>query len=118
MRHQKKNITLGGRPRDARRLFLGNLATSLIIHEKIQTTQTRAKAVQPLVDELINMAKHKVKYLAIRKLNSVLHSELSCRKVMEDLIKRYADRKSGFTRITLVKFRAGDAAPVVQIELV
>ena len=118
MRHQKKQSKLGGRPRDARRLLLGNLATSLIIHEKIQTTQARAKAVQPLVDELIHIAKTKDKRMAIRSLNSVLHSELSSRKVMEELVKRYSERTSGFTRITAIKFRAGDAAPIVQIDLV
>lgn len=118
MRHQKRQSKLGGRPRDARRLLLGNLATSIMLHEKIQTTQAKAKAVQPLVDDLINTAKRKEKRLAIRALNSVLHSELASRKVMEELIKRYAERKSGYTRITAIKFRAGDAAPLVQIELI
>lgn len=117
MRHQKKQSKLG-RPRDARRLLLGNLATSLIVHEKIQTTKARAKALQPLVDELIHIAKSKSKILAIRSLNAVLHSELSSKKVMEELIKRYTERTSGFTRITPIKFRAGDAAEIVQIELV
>ncbi len=117
MRHQKKQAKLG-RPRDARRLLLGNLATSLIVHEKIQTTQARAKAVQPLIDNLIHTAKINEKRTAIRALKSVLQSELSSRKVMEDLITRYADRTSGFTRITAIKFRAGDNAPLVQIELV
>ncbi len=118
MRHQKKQSKLGGRKRDERRLLLGNLATSILIHEKIQTTQAKAKAVQPLVDDLINTAKRKEKRLAIRALDSVLHSDLASRKVMEELIKRYAERKSGYTRITPIKFRAGDAAPIVQIELV
>lgn len=118
MRHQKRQSKLGGRPRDARRLLLGNLATSIMIHEKIQTTQAKAKAVQPLVEDLINTAKRKEKRLAIGALNRVLHSELASRKVMEELIKRYAERKSGYTRITPIKFRAGDAAPLVQIELI
>jgi len=117
MRHQKRKRTLGLK-RDTRRNMLGNLATSIMIHEKIQTTQAKAKAVQPLVDELINAAKKKDKRLAIRSLNSVLHSEMASRKVMEELIKRYAERTSGYTRITPIKFRAGDAAPIVQIELV
>jgi len=117
MRHQKKIAKLG-RPRDARRLLIGNLATSLIIHGKIQTTQARAKAVQPFIDRLIDTAKKKNKITAIRLLNSVLQSELSTRKVIEELTKRYAERKSGFTRITPIKFRSGDAAPIVQIELV
>ena len=117
MRHQKKQAKVG-RPRDARRLLLGNLATSLIIHEKIQTTQAKAKAVQPLVDKLINNAKKQEKRLAIRELQTILQNEMSSRKVMEDLIKRYAERTSGFTRITPIKFRAGDNAPIVQIELI
>ncbi len=117
MRHQNTKSKLS-RPRDARRLLLGNLATSLIIHEKIQTTKAKAKAVQPLVDRLISVAKTKEKTLAIRELNRVLHSELSAKKVMEELTKRYAERPSGFTRVIPIKFRAGDAALLVQIELV
>lgn len=117
MRHQKKQIKLG-RPRDARRLLLKNLATSLILYEKIQTTQAKAKAVQPLVDEIIHTAKTKNKVLAIRALNAVLDSEISAKKVMEELTQRYAERTSGFTRITPIKFRAGDNAPLVQIELI
>lgn len=116
MRHQKRQSKLA-RPRDARRLLLGNLATSLITHEKIQTTKTKAEAVQPLIDRLIHAALTKEKRLAIRALNQVLQSELSSRKVMDELTKRYTDRKSGFTRIIPIKFRAGDAAPLVQIEL-
>lgn len=92
--------------------------TSLITHEKIQTTQAKAKAIQPLFDQLINTAKRKEKRLAIGALNQVLHSKLSSKKVMEDLIKRYSERSSGFTRITPIKFRAGDAALIVQIELI
>ena len=118
MRHQKRIAKLGGRPRDARRLLLGNLATSIVIHEKIQTTQAKAKAVQPLVDELINTAKKQQKRTAIRSISAVLQSELASRKVMEELTKRYAEKASGYTRITFIKFRAGDAAPLVQIELV
>ena len=116
MRHQKKNVKIRGR--DELSLLLGNLATSLIIHEKIQTTAAKAKAVQPILDGLIAQAKRNEKRIAIRALNKVLHSELSSRKVMEELVKRYAARTSGFTRITPIKFRAGDAAPIVQIELV
>ena len=116
MRHQKKNLQI--RPRDEQRLLLGNLATSLITHEKIQTTAAKAKAVAPLIDRLIITAKKKEKRLAINALNQVLHTELSSKKVMDELVKRYAERNSGFTRITPIKFRAGDAAPIVQIELI
>ena len=118
MRHQKKQAKIG-RPRDARRLLIGNLLTSLIIHEKIQTTEAKAKALQPFVDKLISTTKKsKEKRTAIRNLQAVLQNEMSCRKVLEELITRYADRNSGFTRITPIKFRAGDNAPLVQIELI
>lgn len=117
MRHQKKQVKLG-RDRDTRRLLLGNLATSLILHEKMQTTAAKAKAVQPLIDEIISKAKTKDKRISIRYLNSILQSDLSARKVLEKLAPRYSERKSGFTRIIPIKFRAGDNAPLVQIELI
>ncbi len=117
MRHQKSKIRLH-RPRAASKLLLRNLATSLVIYEKIQTTSSKAKAVQSLMEKLINAAKNKGESLAIRMLQEYMDSELGSKKIMEDLIKRYAERKSGFTRITPIKFRAGDAAPIVQIQFV
>ncbi len=117
MRHQKKKIRLQ-RPRGASRLLVKNLATSLVIYEKIQTTRSKAKAVQSLMEHLINIAKIKEKRLAIRELCQYMDSELGSKKIMEELAKRYAERKSGFTRITPIKFRAGDAAPIVQIQFV
>lgn len=117
MRHQVKKSRLA-RPRDQRRILLGNLATSLILHDKIQTTETKAKALQPVIDKLINDAKNPNKAAAIRAAGSVLQSELSSKKLIDKIVKKYADKNSGYTRITKVGFRAGDAAPLVQIELV
>ena len=116
MRHQKKKIRLH-RPRGASMLLLKNLASSLIIHEKIQTTRTKAKLVQPMIEKLINASRKKEKSLAVRNLNVRLSNPLAGKKIMEVLNKRYAERKSGFTRITPIKFRPGDNAPIVQIEL-
>ncbi len=115
MRHQKKKIRLQ-RPRAASKLLLKNLATSLVIYEKIQTTRSKAKAVQSLIEKLINIAKTKEKRLAIRELCQYMDTESSSKKIMEELTKRYSERKSGFTRITPIKFRSGDAAPIVQIQ--
>jgi len=98
--------------------MIGNLATSLILHEKIQTTQAKAKALQPFVDKIINMAKGESKKVAIREISPWMHSELGSRKLLEEIAKRYAKRNGGYTRITNIGFRPGDAAPVVQIELV
>jgi large subunit ribosomal protein L17 len=116
MRHQVKKQRLA-RPRDQRRILLHNLATSLILHDKIQTTEAKAKALQPLVDELINDAKNSNKAMAIKAVNTVLKSELGAKKLIEKICKQYADKKSGYTRITRIGFRAGDSAPLVQIEL-
>ena len=117
MRHQVKKHRLA-RPRDARRLLLGNLATSLVLHDKIQTTVARAKALQPFMDKLINDSKKPAKSDAIKAVMTVLQSELSSKKLIDKISKKYADRQSGYTRITRIGFRAGDSAPIVQIELV
>lgn len=117
MRHRVKKAILN-KPRDQRRLLLNNLATSLILHEKVKTTTARAKAVQPLVEKLIISSKKANKALAIREVNAVLQNDLSAKKLMEKISKKYESRQSGFTRITKLGFRSGDAAPLVQIELV
>jgi large subunit ribosomal protein L17 len=117
MRHREKKLVLGV-PGNRKNLLIGNLATSLILHEKIRTTESKAKALQPVIDELINTAKNKNKNEAIRGIMGILHNDFSSKKTMEELVKRYREKKSGFTRITHIGFRSGDAAPVVQIELV
>lgn len=117
MRHKVKKVKLG-LPRDQRWLLLGNLATSLILHEKIQTTEAKAKALQPVIDKLIISAKKTNKNIAIREVKQTLQNDLSSRKLINEIIKRYSDKNSGFTRIVRIGFRAGDSAPIVQIELV
>ena len=117
MRHQVQKLYLG-LPRGQRKLLIYNLATSLILEEKIKTTKAKAKALQPIMDKLINDAKDPDKKMAIRKVSSVLQSEISSKKLIDQIIKRYQDRQSGYTRILDAGFRAGDAAPIVQIEFV
>ncbi len=117
MRHRSNKLKLNV-PHNRKNLLIGNLATSLILHEKIQTTECKAKALQAVMDKLINKAKSANKNEAVRGISSVLHNDLSSKKTMDELVKRYADKKCGYTRITAIGFRAGDAAPLVQIELV
>jgi large subunit ribosomal protein L17 len=117
MRHQVSKLKLG-LPRDQRVMMMGNLATSLVLHEKIKTTKAKAKALQPFMDKLINSAKKTDKTMAMREVNAILHSNLSAKKMMEEIIKRYAEKSGGYTRIVSLGFRPGDAAPIVQIELV
>lgn len=117
MRHRVKKPILN-KPRDQRRLLLKNLATSLVLHEKIKTTTARAKALQPIMDKLVITAKKPDKVVAIREVNKILQNDLSAKKLIDKISKKYEDRNSGFTRITKLGFRPGDAAPLVQIELV
>ncbi len=118
MRHKVKKIQLGS-DKDHRVALMRNLAMSVVIYEKVKTTAKKAKAVQPFVDKLINIAKKKQdKREAIRELDRLLQHENSSKKILEVLVDKYKDRTSGYTRITRLGYRSGDNAPVVQIELV
>jgi large subunit ribosomal protein L17 len=117
MRHKVKKVKLGS-DKDHTTAIMRNLAMAVIIYEKIKTTQTKAKAVQPFVDRLINIGKKKEKREAIREIESLLQHKDSSRKILEVLKEKYKDRPSGYTRITKLGYRNGDSAPVVQIELI
>lgn len=116
MRHQKKKVTLD-RKTAGRRSLLANLAESLILYEKIETTKAKAKAVQSVVEKLITKAK--VNSLAVRReLMRVLYTHNAIKKLLEQLGPRYLNRKGGYTRITMLKNREGDGAEIVLIEFV
>lgn len=117
MRHRKKKFQMN-KETDHRNALLKNLTTSIILYERVQTTRRRAKSVQPFVEKVITIAKKDVPREAIRKLKTMLFDENASRKLLEVLKKRYAERSSGFTRITAIGNRPGDRAPKVQIELV
>ena len=122
MRHRVKKVNLG-RTNSHTVALLKNLVTSIILFEKVKTTEAKAKAAKPQVEKLITLARavesgKKEKREAIREFNRQLFDENASRKLLEELGKRYADRTSGFTRTTHLGNRSGDAAPIVQIELV
>lgn len=117
MRHQKRLRKIGTNA-SHRKSMMRNLAMNVIIHEKIKTTSARAKAVAPFVDKLINIGKKEDKLSVIRKLNKIVNHESCSKKIIEELAKKYSDRKSGYTRITKAGFRDGDNASMVYIELV
>lgn len=116
MRHNVQKLKLG-LPKGQRNNMIGNLATSLVLHEKIQTTYAKAKALQPVMDKLVNLGKLGSQKTSIREINTILQTDLSAKKLIEEIGKRYPDKKSGYTRITKIGFRNGDAAPLVQISL-
>lgn len=101
-------------PREA---LLRNLATSIILHEKVRTTKARAKFVRPLVEKAITIGKSK-SVTSVRTLNGMFMVKNAIKKLVEELGPKYKDRKGGYLRITPLGRRQGDAAEMVQIELV
>ena len=116
MRHRNKGVILD-RKKAPREAMLKNLASSILMYEKVKTTEAKAKAVKPLVEKLITVSK-KQDLSARRKLISSLPQKLAIRKAMEVLADRYKDRQGGYTRIIKLGTRSGDGAKIVQIELV
>ena len=116
MRHSNKNKILD-REKQPRELMLRNLASSILIYEKVKTTQAKAKAVKPLVERMITSAK-KGDLNARRGLIKVLLQKNAIKKSMEVLGDRYKERSGGYTRIVKLGARQGDGAQMVQIELV
>ncbi|MDZ4347892.1 MAG: bL17 family ribosomal protein [Candidatus Binatia bacterium] len=92
--------------------------TSLLLYESIRTTKNRARAIQPMVDRLLRTARRQEPQVAIRSINKVVTDKNACRKIMEVLKVRYANRHSGLTRIVPAGTRQGDGAMVVDLILV
>lgn len=116
MRHGKTTKVLG-RTTAPKKALVRNLATSLVLYEKIETTETKAKVLRPYVERLITIGK-KNTLQARRQLLAKLYLASAVKKVLEDLAPRYAERKGGYLRIVKLGFRKGDAAKVVKIEFV
>ena len=116
MRHRKTIIQLS-RKRAPRKALLKNLAESLVLYEKVKTTEAKAKAVRPYVERLITHSKEDTltnrRYLLRR-----LPTENGVKKLLEVLGPRYKERPGGYTRIVKLGKRQGDNADVVQLELV
>ncbi len=116
MRHRKTTAKLS-RDKDSRKALLKNLAESLILYEKIKTTEAKAKALRPVVERMVT--KSKPATLASRRyLLERLPSESSVNKLLEVIGPRYKDRPGGYTRIIKAGNRRGDNASVVYIEFV
>ncbi len=116
MRHQKKVFKFG-RKTGPRKAMLSNLATSVILYEKVTTTATKARAIRPVVERLVT--KGKVKSLhAKQELGKYLPEKKAVKKILEVLGPRYKERPGGYLRITKLGQRQGDAAPMVRIEFV
>lgn len=116
MNHRNKGKILS-REKAPREMMIRNLASSLIMYEKIKTTSAKAKVTKPFVERLINKAK-KGDLVARRSLLEALPQTLAVEKAMDVLGERYKTRAGGYTRIIKLGRRTGDGAEMVQLELV
>jgi large subunit ribosomal protein L17 len=96
--------------------MLRNLMISLIEHRRIKTTLPKAKAVQPEIERLLTIAREDTPH-ARRMVLSKLASKKAMRQVFTFAPQEYASRPGGYTRITRIGFRQGDAAEMAMIEL-
>lgn len=116
MRHRKRHGRLN---RDAshRRAMLRNMVTSLLDHERVQTTDAKAKELRRLADRMITLGKRGSLH-ARRRALTVIRDETIAAKVFGELAERYRARPGGYTRVLKLGRRMGDAAPVSVVQLV
>lgn len=107
-----------GRTHAHRMAMLGNLAVAVLRYERVRTTEAKAKEVRGLVDGMITLAKRGDLHARRQLVSRMPHEPLIVDKLMGEIAGKYADRTSGYTRIVKLGQRAGDAASMVQIELV
>ena len=105
------------RPVDSRNALLRNLTTSVILQERVITTVPKAKAVQPLVERMITLAKRDTLHTR-RQAASWLMTPASVKKLFDSLGTRFGQRNGGYTRIVRLGPRKGDGAEQAMIELV
>ena len=111
-----KGPRLGGSPAHER-LMLANLATSLFKHGRITTTETKAKWLRPLAEQLITKAKRGDLH-SRRRVLTVVRDKDVVYTLFDQIAPRFANRNGGYTRIVKKGPRKGDAAPMAIIELV
>lgn len=116
MRHGKAGKKLG-RVTAHRWALFRNLLTALFTHERITTTEAKAKAVRGLADQMITLAKRESLH-ARRQVLSLVPDAGVVKKLFDSVAARYTDRHGGYTRIIKAGHRPGDNAPLVLLELV
>jgi large subunit ribosomal protein L17 len=114
-----------GRTADHRKAMMRNLATSVILYGKVETTYAKAMDMRSVVDELITLGKKgdlAARRQAASYIRDVYADEKSrqtvLKKLFDEVAPKYADRKGGYTRVTKTGVRRGDAAPMATIELI
>jgi len=116
MRHRKKGKKLN-RNTSQRKALFKNLIQSLILHEEIKTTESKAKAIKGLTDKLINKAKKGTLHTR-RQISAFLPDKKAVNKLVDEIAPRFKKRISGFTRFVRLGRRQGDNAMIVKIGFV
>ena len=116
MRHKVAGFKLK-RPVDSRVALLRNLTTDVILQERVITTVPKAKAVKPLVEKMITLAKRDTLH-ARRQAAAFLETPGSVKKLFDKLGARFGQRAGGYTRIVRLGWRRGDGAEQAMLELV
>src|SRR5215471_10854065 len=117
MRHQKTRNKLS-RDSGHRKALMMNLSKEIIEHERIKTTDAKAKAVKPEIEKLITLAKQGDLHARRRALSTLAQDKFAVHKLFEELAPRYVERRGGYTRILKLGPRKSDATEMVFIELV
>lgn len=116
MRHLNQGRKLG-RTTAHRKAMMRNMVTSLLEHERIVTTEPKAKELRRVADKMVTLGKRGTLH-ARRQALRVIRSNIVVRKLFDDVAPRFGDRNGGYTRILHLGYRAGDAASMAIIELV
>jgi large subunit ribosomal protein L17 len=117
MRHKKTKHKLS-RDSAHRKSLLMNLSKELIEHERIKTSEAKAKAVKPEIEKLITLAKRGDLHARRQALSTLAQDKFAVHKLFVEVAPRYAERPGGYTRIMKLGPRRSDATEMVYIELV
>ena len=117
MRHQKAKGKLS-RDSAHRKALMMNLSKEIIEHERVRTSEAKAKAVKPEIEKLITLAKRGDLHARRQALSTLAQDKFAVHKLFEELAPRYAQRAGGYTRILKLGPRRSDATEMVFIELV
>jgi large subunit ribosomal protein L17 len=117
MRHQKTRNKLS-RDSAHRKALLMNLVKEVLEHERIKTSEAKAKAVKPEIEKLITLAKRGDLHARRQALSALSQDKFAVYKLFEEVGPRYAGRPGGYTRILKLGPRRSDATEMVYLELV
>lgn len=116
MRHRFGNRKLS-KPTDQRLALLRSIVRSLLLHGQVKVTVTRAKEARKMAERVITAAKNNTLH-SRRQVESVLHDRALVRQIFKTIPERFEGRPGGYTRITRIGRRQGDASPLALLELV